>query len=517
MSDKPDPSIPCAAYEKMLPAWHKIQTVLDGTESLRAAGETYLPRHENESTTTYDERLHRATLLNLTGLTLDAWVGRPFSDPVQPSEDFDEEALAWLDDIDFQGNNITTFARQWFREGLAKLYAHVLVDFPSVNKEGRTAQDDRAENLRPYMTFIPPENLIFASADMLDGREVLTHVRISETEIARVGFEEQTIERVRVFDRLLPGEMPIQLPGFADANSVDLSQGPPEEMDPSLTEPGVFVTVWRKKEDEQGREDEWYIEEPPQRIDIEEIPIVTFYAVPRDGLLCGKSPIEDLVDLNINWWQSNSDQNLILTVARFPILAATGVDLENETLEVGPKNAISLSAPEAKVFYVEHEGKAIEAGREHLQDLQSQMAEYGAEFLKKRSGDQTATARALDSAEATSSLQSAAMVFNDALNTALQLMATWTNRETVGTLAVSTEFGPEDIVAGDLESLKAARQNRDISRRTYLDELRRRGVLEDEFDYDENEKQLEDEAGEIDGAATTGDIDPFADDDTDEE
>jgi hypothetical protein len=71
----------------MLPVWEKIETLLDGTDAMRAAGQAYLPQHEEESDTAYNERLARATLLNMLQMTLDAWVGKPFSEPIGSGDD----------------------------------------------------------------------------------------------------------------------------------------------------------------------------------------------------------------------------------------------------------------------------------------------------------------------------------------------------------------------------------------------------------------------------------------------
>ena len=65
--------------------------------------------------------------------------------------------------------------------------------------------------------------------------------------------------------------------------------------------------------------------------------------------------------------------------------------------------------------------------------------------------------------------------------------------ESAGTVKISTDFGPENVDAADFEAIKFARQNKDLSREKYLSELKRRGVLPDEFNETENEQELEDE------------------------
>ena len=124
-----DPSITSAAYDVMQPRWQRIDAVLGGTETMRAAGTAYLPQHSEEADEVYDERLKTSTLLNETEIILNGWVGKPFSKPVQLSETTPEQIKEWADDIDLQGNNLDVFAREWFRSGVAKGFSHVLVEF----------------------------------------------------------------------------------------------------------------------------------------------------------------------------------------------------------------------------------------------------------------------------------------------------------------------------------------------------------------------------------------------------
>ena len=470
--DRNDPSNVSLAYEKMLPQWTKVSSLLGGTPAMRDAGPVYLPQHDEESDIAYQERLERNVLLNLTELTLNSWVGRPFSDPVKLNEDVPSQIVDLTTNIDLQGNNIDVVAREWFKSGLSKSFSHVLVDFPrprdTMEEEGRprTLEDDRAENLRPYWVTIKPEDLLFAHAVMIDGREVLTQIRIWEQVVEMDGFLEVVIPQIRI---ITPGT----------------------------------VQIYRIQKTRNGKE-EWVVVDE-YNFDLDFIPLVTFYS-DREGFMVGKSPLSDLADLNISHWQSNADQISILTVSRFPILAGSGVDNDDNKVLIGPRKMLATTNPQGKFYYVEHTGQAISAGRENLMDLQEQMMEYGAEFLKKRPGNQTATARALDSAEATSPLQDSIVRFMDAVDLALDYMAAWLNLESGGTVEITTDFGPNETETADLNALKAARDRRDISRAKYLVELHRRGVLADDFDFEANAEEIEEERAEFSGEAGT-DID----------
>ena len=72
----------------------------------------------------------------------------------------------------------------------------------------------------------------------------------------------------------------------------------------------------------------------------------------------GELPLLDLAWLNIAHWQSSSDQRHVLTVARFPMLAGSGVP-ENTNVVVGPDRMLTTPNADGKFYYVEHTGAAI--------------------------------------------------------------------------------------------------------------------------------------------------------------
>jgi len=466
-----DPSVTSEAYNTMLPRWQKMNALLGGTEAMRAAGQALLPQHQFEKDDIYAARLASATLLNMTELTLESWVGRPFSDPIQLNDDVPKEIEELLEDVDLQGNELNVFARGWFRDGLAKSFSHVLVEFPRVQPrldgQPRTLEDDRKDKLRPYWINIPPENIIFARTETINGVETLVHVRIQEEHTVMDGFAEVKRKWIRVIE---PGQ----------------------------------VTVYEYMRSQRGKVEWVKIDEYQYGLDF--IPLVTFYAA-RECPFLGKPPLSDLADLNISHWQSSSDQRNCLTVARFPILAGSGVQDEKDIV-VGPNKWLFSSNADSEFYYVEHTGAALEAGQKDMEALETQMAQYGAEFLRKRSGTETATARALDSAEATSPLQDVTVRFEDAVNKALEFTAAWMQVEAGGTVKINREFGPETIDPADLSTLDKARDRRDISRTAYIDELKRRGILHDEYDPEDDVDELKQEEAQM--IKTMQDMDPGA-------
>jgi len=460
------------AYDEMAPRWWKMETLLGGTEAMRVAGDEMAPRHEHESTKNYDARIMGNVLFNMVDLTLRMWVGRPFANKIQYTEDFAKHLVPLVEDVDLNGNNLDVYCRRWFRSGVAKAFSHTLVEFPrlEVPTEVRSLADDDRMNIRPYFVHIEPEQVIFALSTRIDGREVLTHVRILEEVISLEGWEQVVTEQIRVLELAYVNLGTDEEPDFQQKVSVDIHQQDEKE-------------VWQVVES-------WYM-------DIDFIPLVTFYA-DRQGFMLGRSPLDDLADLNIRHWQSMSDQISILTVARFPMLAVSGGDDEEAKLVIGPKEWLYSPDPQARFYYVEHKGAAIAAGDTDLQGLEKRMQSYGAEFTKERPDRESATARALDTSEATSPLQDVAFRFNDALNYALEIMSIWMRKDHAGRAGIPTEFtSPE---ASELQTLYNTWTKGGLTTEEYLKELQRRGVLsEDNVDFHKPEPEPEPDPDESKG------------------
>lgn len=452
---------PSSAYQRMYPRWRMIDVLLGGTEAMRDAGKDFLPQYENESNKNYEARLARATLLNMTEQTLDTIAGKPFREQVVLGDDVPSQVEELTEDVDMQGNNLHAFCRSWFREGWAKGLSHVLVEHPTPEERVdpdtgepvlRTLADDRDEGLRPYWVHVKPECLIAAYSMVVHGKEVLTHVRIRETTVEKSGWEEVEVERIRVL------------------------------------EPGLWQ-LWKLVDE---KKDEWAIEDEGTTT-LDYIPLVTFYAGKRTGLMEAKPPLADLAYLNVEHWQSKSDQRNVLTVSRFPILAAAGVPADQK-VTIGPNNFLTTDDPQGKWYYVEHTGAAIAAGQTDLESLEDQMATYGAEYMRKKPGDETATGRALDSAESSSYLASTVRDFQDCVELAMQYTADWIGKDDGGSVQINDNVDLSEADAAELDTLNKARAGRDISRKTYLDELQKRQILSDDFDEEQDAEFLAEEA-----------------------
>jgi hypothetical protein len=450
---------PSSAHSIMSSRWDIINSLLGGTQAMRAAGEALMPRHVEEAHDNWQRRLMRSVLTNIFKRTIRSLSGRPFTEEIQLI-DVPDELEEFSKDVDKLGNDINVFAREVFQDGMAKGHTLIQVEFPPVaefNEDGsaRTLADEIREGVSPYFIHIRPENVIAAFAEIIGGVEMLTHVRIREDTVERDGmFDERFIERIRVH------------------------------------EPGQWW-LWEKIK-VNNRKEEWKIVDSGET-SLPFIPIVVFYTN-RLGLMLSDPPLTDIANLNVAHWQSSSDQRHILTVARFPILASSGV-VDLGTTAIGPNEHLNTPDTQGRFYYVEHSGAAIGAGRQDLEDLKEEMVTLAMEPLLRKAGNVTATQRSIDAAEGHSELQNLAMKFGEFLTTAYIMASMWVGVEWPkgSKVEVYTEFGPTAQESADIDQLIMMRGQQDISRISFYKELMRRNFLDINFDAEAEEALIEDE------------------------
>jgi hypothetical protein len=440
---------------------------------MRAAGETFLPRFAKESKEVYSARLRSSWLFNGYRKTIKDMTGRVFSKPVELAEDAGR-LTDWMTNVDMQGRDLSTFARQVFDDGLHGAgISYIMVDAPT--REGVVTQAQAAaQNLRPYMVSLRVEDILGWRAETVNNVTALTQLRIMETiteEDPADEFADKEIKQVRVLD-LMPS--------------------------------GVQTRLYRKAKVGLTWE---LVAEPTVNAAVRGITVVPFYAN-RTGFFTGAPMLDDLADINIAHWQSQSDQRNILHYARVPILFGAGVEA-NSIGTIGASTAVVAADPNAKLQWVEHSGQAIAAGRNDLKDLEFQMEAFGLQLLVAQPAAQSATGEALDAAKETSTLAMTADELKDALELALGWMATLGGLDASPSAVVNKDFGAMAMTAQDVSALLQAYRDGLLSRATVLEEFARRGFVRSDLDADEEAKRIDDDEFEspADAMAARGNVD----------
>lgn len=442
-----------AAVKAMASRWTLAETLLGGTDAMRAAGQTYLPKEEAEEQRDYDRRLAVAVLFPAFGRTVETLSAKPFSQPVTLSEDIPEQIAELLGNVDLEGRNLDTFAAEVMETTMGPGFSGILVDVPAVpaDKRPKTLADERALKLRPYWVHVKPGSILGWKRTKIKGEWVLSQLRLMEcVEVDDGEFGTAEVEQVRV-----------------------------------LT-PGAWAT-YRKASGDQ--KDEWLLHESgTTSLDI--IPFVPVYGK-RTGFMTSRPPLLELAHLNVKHWQSQSDQDNILHVARVPILTARQCG-DKFSLKIGASAAVDLgNGPEAELKYVEHSGAAIDAGKVSLDDLKDEMRQAGAELLVVQKVQKTATETNSEDSVGMCALQRIAQGLEDAIDQALQITAQFMKAgDSGGSVKLFDDYGAMNMAEASAQILLAANTAGKISDQTLRSELKRRGILSADVDEDEEKSRI---------------------------
>jgi hypothetical protein len=425
--------------------WCKLEALDGGTPAMRKAGKSLLPQWPAEEDAAYAARLSTATLFPAFKRTVNVMSGKPFSKALTLS-DAAPSIEKWAEDIDQQGVSLHSFAAEMFREDMGYGFAGILVDYPRAPKQGfRSRAEQEASGQRPYWVRVKHGQILGWRTSTAGGKVQLSQLRLMESFEEEDGeFGTKQVPQVRV---LRPGSW----------------------------------SVYRQTTDAQKKSSWALVESGTTSLSV--IPFVPLYGV-REAFMVGNPPLLDVAYLNIKHWQSQSDQDTILHAARVPILAIIGADDKTE-LVVGSSTAVKLPL-EADMKWVEHTGAAISAGAESLSALDEQMIQAGAELLVKKPGERSATESANDAEGNKSDLQRIAENFEDALDQALVFTAMFAGIpvEQAGTVELYDGYGETTLGDASATLVKDLWQGGLISRKTAIEEFKRRGDLAPEVDAD---------------------------------
>lgn len=411
-----------------------VDALMGGTDAMRAAGTKYLPQFPLESDDAYSIRKETSVLFPAYQKTHERMVGRVFAKPVRVADAVSDQIKEICKNVDRQQRNLSVFASSVFGTAFNYGLSHILVDMPIAT--GETLADGR--NL-PYMAHISPKNVL----GWRESNGELTQLRLSDSIKEDDGeFGEVVVPIVTVLE----------------------------------------PKTWRKyKKDKEG----WSLYDSGEN-SLGKIPLVTIYAK-RTGFMTGEPPLKELAHLNIKHWQSQSDQDNLIHVARVPLLVRIGNEGGGD-ITIG-KSVIDLPQ-NGNLRFVEHTGAAIGAGRQALQDLITEMQLIGAKLLQPSNGVMTATQAKEEGADTKSPLAMIAENLRDGLDAALQLMADWLKLGDGGNVDLTTDLDNDLAPVESMSIVNTLVASGALSPQTAFEEAKRRGIIDENLDWETEQTRI---------------------------
>lgn len=445
---------PHKAYAAASPKWTRCRDCYEGSDSVKAKGQAYLPpldSHE-QNPRAYDFYIMRALFYNAVGRTVDGLSGGIFQKPMETEAP--PSAEAFLKDVTLTNQTAEMFALGLVIEELVTGRYGILID---VSGEAAPAGKDR-----PYWAGYRAEDIISWRTSRQDGDEVLTRVVLSEElELAKANdpfvIECETIYRV-----------------------LELADG-------------VYTQTTHRKNKKSGKFEEAplpgsgndAIHTPKRRgTPLNFIPFI-FVSPMSLSPDVAKPPLEDLCDVNLSHYRSSADLEHGRHWTALPTPWVSGIKKDG-ALSIGSGKAWVLDK-DGKAGMLEFTGQGLKALETADTQKRGMMATLGARLLETQPGNaETLGAVTMRHSGEHASLRTIAGTAEAALTMALQIAAWWAAgpgtaetanwTDVVAAAKLNKEFFSVKMTEAELKAWVMALQADKVAYPTFYAALERGGL-----------------------------------------
>lgn len=453
--------------------WKLVRTLRGGTKAMREAREVYTPRMdlEKRDNTRYERRLKRSVLYPAYDDRVESLASLPFQREPTIDGTLPEPLDRLLSDADRCGTSLAAFMQVIYQDAIDKGMGVFLVDNVSFDDLPLTEVDQI--DARPYFLRVIPDNIVGFRTQNRAGREVVTEFRYREWSWeAGIDGYDMLVDRVRVWDEKL-------------------------------------VTVWKRATTETSidREEKaelshlagYVIESSRPHGFPGGIPLVVCYTN-KVGTLHAKPALIALAWLNVAHWESCSIQGDALAYCRAPtrVIAGASSEVAEQKPTASTGATIIDTSPDFTMSFVEIAGTSLAAGEREIDQLRLMMEALGMRPMMSTQGPETATGEVRADMQEKSKAQSWVEALEWAIYKGFEKAATWLGMKLPDDFDV-TLFKDSSLIAGkatDLPVLMQMAQGRLISLRSFLAEVKARGVTVTIDDVEEEVEAIRTEAEE---------------------
>jgi hypothetical protein len=455
-------------YIGAAPKWKRCRDAVCGQSAVHAAGEAYLPKLKDQEQKDYDAYKLRASYFNATGRTKEGLVGMVFrKDPVIDVPAAMEELVA---DIDLQGTTLAGLAQHALGEVVEVGRIGILVEYPVVTDQPRSAADASSLNLRPYASVYRAESIInWRSARVNNAMQLVMVALMESYAVSDDGFESKSEPQIRVLS----------------------------------LEDGRYIQRLYRKANEQWVQEGGDITPMINSQPIREIPF--FILGPNANTPDVQDPpILDLADLNLAHYRVTADyeHGCHFTGLPTPVVSGYQPDAEaNESFYIGSTKAWVFPNPEASATFLEFTGQGLSAIEKNLDRKEAQMAAIGARMLApEKAGIESEGTLAMRHNGEDSVLGSMANMVSAGMTKMLQFMAKWAGVNAVCSIILNTDYMPKGMTAQELSELVKAYQAGTISFDTFFKNLQRGEIIAADRTVEDEREAIADDGAPLGGS-----------------
>ena len=270
---------------------------------------------------------------------------------------------------------------------------------------------------------------------------------------------------------------------------------------------GVYQIIIHRRDEQSGQ---WIADAPvtPLRGNkpLDFIPFVLSTTKVR-SFKPGKGPLDDLCDLNVHLFVASGAAGMSRFFSSTPMTYLLGAETDKMVFSPGALLNFPFHSKEhpVEIGYLEFGGQGQKSLDEHEARLLDKMAKLGSSILaSERNAAEAAETHAIRRSSENSVLASIARSVSRAVEEILDICSWWAGQErkTVK-FALNTDFVPQPMSAEERKALLAEYMAGAISYDTYIAQLIAGEVLPDDFDIEEEQQRLANDAATIDRPVET--------------
>lgn len=446
--------------EAMQPRWDLIRDCLGGQDSIKEAGDTYLPRPNpsdtsEENVERYAQYLERAVFYNVAQRTHAGLVGQVFQKP--PVLETPAQLEPVVEDADGSGVGLISQAKKALGLVVGHGRCGLLVDHPET-QEATTREAVLDGVVRPTISLYEPDAIINWRTRVVGTRKKLSLVVLVEPIMEYVDeFESEQLTQYRVL---------------------------------RLNENGVYtVQLYRTSGEDEGTAEpssDVIVPTDVKGVTFNEIPFTFIGSVNNDDEI-DLPPLYDLCVLNISHYRNSADWEESCYIVGQPTPVITGLteewvkDVLHGSVRLGSRSAIPLPQGGTAIML---QAAPNTMPAEGMKRKEAQMVALGAKLIEEKQIQRTATDARMEYATEISVLGTAAANTAEAYRRALGWCGLFSGADGPSKFEIAVEFELGKLTAQEIQAVMTTWQGNGISTTEMRDKLKKAGLaFQDDEEY----------------------------------
>lgn len=430
------PNVKSIHYQNYADRWTKIQTLLNGEDGIKAAGELYLPKLSGQTDDEYKAYKARGTFFNAYSRTVSGLTGAIVRKEMTVKTDAKIDKL--LGSITLAGESVQEVTRMVLDNIISYGYYGILVDMAPTPEGGKVADGN------PYWA-------LYDCASILNFETVQ---KGDENKLVMLALAEVVYEKSK--------DNPLLLIAVDRVRLLQIDE-----------EGFLVVKIYVKKKSASEKGEEIWAQDGKDLMPqirgkrLDNIPFVFFGAISNNPIPTAP-PLLDMANLNIKHWQVSVDYYHGLHYCAMPTPWAAGFPAST-ILYLGAMKAWVSEDPNAKCGFLEFTGTGLGAVEKALANLESQMAVMGSRMLEEqKKAAEAAETVAMRYSGDSATLSSIVTSVEQGIMKAIDLIGMWLVMEPKAEVKLNRDFVAQKLSAQDITALIQAYQANTISLDTFL-------------------------------------------------